>query len=60
MTEPAPLVDLAKRYRTFAIDARLSAATARGDALRDQFLELATQWESLAVEAETVADARES
>lgn len=60
MTEPAPLVDLAKRYRTFAIDARLSAATAHGDALRDQFLDIAAQWERLALETENVADVKES
>ena len=52
-----PHRERAKRYREFARNARLSAATATGD-LRDVYVKIAGQWEQLALEAE--ADAEQS
>ncbi len=51
MTEPTRLAALAKRYRAFALEARLSAATAHSEILRDEFLAIAEHWEALVREA---------
>ena len=57
MTDPSRLAELAKRYRAFAISARLSASTAHAEALRDEFIKIAEHWEQLASEAESVIGA---
>ena len=49
--EPSRLNDLVKRYRRFALDAKLSAATAEG-AKRKEFLRIAEHWDQLAAVAE--------
>jgi hypothetical protein len=49
-------MELAKRYHSFALSARRSAATS-DVALGDKLIKIAERWEQLALEAENVADA---
>ena len=59
MTEPSRLAELANRYRAFALNARLSAATADAG-LCDEFIKTAEHSEQLALEAENAAGAGKS
>jgi hypothetical protein len=51
MTDPSRLRELAKRYREFALAARLSATTS-DMRMSDEYIKLAGHWEQLALEAE--------
>jgi hypothetical protein len=59
-TSKLPLPERAKRYRELGREARMKAASSKGEEAQASFIKLAGQWEQLAREAESDADQQEN